>query len=243
MGSMGLLSCLLCIFALEAVTALPQINAEAIFMHKYYSYRNTTSMRWIDSVKGVLIGDINWVQKGGVTKATSQGRCATCQDFSCIADVEGAWFTSGHALTKFSEQEMVDCGGGDHYGMRWIVSNGGVASIETAPLANHSDPTLKGCRGITDCASIEKENAGYINGSTCLTNHNEENILGMLQHGPMSVSVNAGPFNGYQGLTLSGPRPKPLIILKPSNLYMYRRNHQLHRHRHRSCRDFGCTWY
>jgi len=83
--------------------------------------------------------------------------------------------------------------------MRWIKSNGGVASIKDAPLANHSDKNLTGCRGITDCAAVEKRSSAYINGSTCLTNHEEENILNLLQHGPMSVSINAGPLNGYHG--------------------------------------------
>eukprot|EP01079_Euglenida_sp_SAG-EU17-18_P003062 gene3062-3609_t len=64
----------------------------------------------------------------------AQGRCATCQAFACVADIEGAWFTRGHPLTKLSEQaqaeppgpggaarhvagpqEMIDCGGGNGY--------------------------------------------------------------------------------------------------------------------------------
>ena len=52
---------------------------------------------------------------------------------------------------------------------------------------------------MTNCNATKPEHAAYINGSTCLTNHVEENILALLQHGPMSVSVNAAPFNGYGG--------------------------------------------
>ena len=134
--------------------------------------------------------------------------------------------------------------------MGWIQKNGGVASIEHRPLANHSDPNITGCRcgpffsarpwggrreaappgnsgvrergrasdqqfspcyrpaaigrllgrrHVTNCTTAAKHKDAYINGSTCLTNHVETNILAMLQHGPMSVSVNAGPFNGYHG--------------------------------------------
>ena len=89
--------------------------------------------------------------------------------------------SSGHPLQKLSEQEMIDCAGGDAYGMKWIVHNGGIASIKDAPLANHSDKNLTGCRGITACATVERESAAYINGTTCLTNHVEENILALLQ--------------------------------------------------------------
>ena len=178
-------------------------SSRSDFMTEYYKWHASNATRWVDSVPLPVgqsaAGAIDWVVKGAVTTPTSQGRCATCQSFSCIADVEGAWFTSGHPLQKLSEQEMIDCAGGDAYGMKWIVHNGGIASIKDAPLANHSDKNLTGCRGITACATVERESAAYINGTTCLTNHVEENILALLQHGPVSVSINAGPLNGYKG--------------------------------------------
>ena len=106
--------------------------ADDAFMAEYYTYHNTSATRWVETVSlppgQAAAGPINWVLRGAVTKPTSQGRCATCQAFSCIADVEGAWFNSGHDLLKLSEQEMIDCGAGDAYGMNWILSNGGVAS-------------------------------------------------------------------------------------------------------------------
>ena len=206
--------------------------ADAAFLATYWRRHATNTTRWVGRVPRRVgsraSGEVNWVSAGAVTTPTSQGRCGTCQDFSCIADVEGAWFTSGHPLIKLSEQQMIDCAGGDQYGMGWIVSNGGVASIEDAPLADHSDPNITGCRGVTDCPAVAPKVAAYINGSTvrtlawsatsspsttsrvtrafasralpqCLTNHDEPNILAMLQHGPMSVSINAGPLNGYHG--------------------------------------------
>jgi hypothetical protein len=177
-------------------------SESAAFMADYYRRRGAIS--WVDEAPpsdgvGASAGAIDWVAKGAVTPATSQGRCATCQDFSAIADVEGAWFRSGHPLTKLSEQELIDCGGGNQYGMGWIQGNGGVANIEHAPLANHSDKNLTGCRGITDCSAAKQHKDAYINGSTCLTNHEEDKILALLQHGPMSVSINASPLNGYRG--------------------------------------------
>lgn len=184
-------------------TATAAAATDDDFMSEYYRWHNSSSTRWVDRVSlpaGLgAAGPVDWVVKGAVTKPTSQGRCATCQLFSCIADVEGAWFLSGQPLLKLSEQEMIDCGGGDAYGMHWIQSNGGVASNTDAPLANHSDPGLTGCRGITNCSAAERKSSAYINGSTCLTNHDENNILSLLQHGPMSVSINASPLNGYHG--------------------------------------------
>jgi len=154
--------------------------------------------------KARAAGDLDWVAKGAVTPPTSQGRCATCQDFSAAADVEGAWFTSGHPLTKLSEQEMIDCGGGPGYGMDWVASNGvGLATSKVAPLANHSDPNLTGCRGITNCSKVLNAskiagNSVHITGVACFS-HNESQILAGLQYGPLSVSIAAGYFSGYKG--------------------------------------------
>ena len=55
------------------------------------------------------------------------------QDFSAVADLEGAWFLAGHPLVKLSEQELIDCGGGDGYGMKWVISHG-IARNSDVPL-------------------------------------------------------------------------------------------------------------
>lgn len=188
---------------LKSAATAPEVEMlnDSYFLRQYYAHRNTSDTRFVATVprpRGSS-DEINWVSKGAVTKPTSQGRCATCQAFSCVADIEGAWFTSGRPLTKFSEQQMIDCGSGDAYGMKWVVSNGGIATAKAAPLANHSDPNITGCRGITDCSAVASEIGGFINGTTCLTNHDEENILALLQYGPLSVSINAAPLNGYKG--------------------------------------------
>ena len=83
-------------------------SAEAAYMRDYYRHQNTSHTRWVATVppprraaaraRGEIgaRGEIDWVTSGAVTQPTSQGRCGTCQSFSCIADVEGAWFLSGH---------------------------------------------------------------------------------------------------------------------------------------------------
>lgn len=188
---------------LLSVSILQLIKAESSFMVDYYTWHSTPMTKWISTVSFPstinAAYQINWVSQGMVTPATSQGRCATCHAFSCIADVEGAWASSGHPLIKLSEQEIIDCSSGDAYGMNWIQKKGGVASNADAPLANHSDPNLTGCRFVTNCSAVETEVSAYINGTTCLTNHNESNILALLQYGPLSVSISAAPFSRYHG--------------------------------------------
>eukprot|EP00931_Biecheleriopsis_adriatica_P011483 TRINITY_DN112573_c0_g1_i1.p1 TRINITY_DN112573_c0_g1~~TRINITY_DN112573_c0_g1_i1.p1 ORF type:complete len:349 (-),score=51.51 TRINITY_DN112573_c0_g1_i1:121-1104(-) len=143
-------------------------------------------------------GAIDWVDRGAVTTPISQGRCATCQKFSATADLEGAWFLAGNPLTRLSVQEMIDCSGGDGYGMRWSIANG-IASEARWPMANHTDPSITGCRGITNCTDAIGNPTMKPDGVSCLNNHDETQILSYLQHGPVSVSINAGFFGGYHG--------------------------------------------
>ena len=114
---MPLLHALLTIVMLSAAEHAGALAETSEFMHEYYRFRG--SITWVASIPPQRLPStdlsIDWVAKGAVTPATSQGRCATCQDFSAIADVEGAWHLGGNPLTKLSEQELIDCGGGNQY--------------------------------------------------------------------------------------------------------------------------------
>jgi cysteine peptidase B len=146
-------------------------------------------------------GPIDWVERGAVTTPTSQGRCGTCAQFSATANIEAQWHLAGHPLVKLSEQEMIDCSSyTGPYGMGWVSSiHKGLDLIKDYPLANHSDPTVKGCRSPCDTARANHSFA-HIDGATCLPNsRTEAQMLAWLQHGPLSISVDAGPFGGYKG--------------------------------------------
>ena len=51
------------------------------------------------------------------------------------------------------------------------------------PQANHSDPNITGCRQITNCTRAKELAFARIAGVSCMTNHNESQILALLQHG------------------------------------------------------------
>ena len=52
---------------------------------------------------------------------------------------------------------MIDCGSyTGPYGMGWVSDvHKGLASNRTYPLANHSDPTLKGCRSTCNMSAAD----------------------------------------------------------------------------------------
>lgn len=146
---------------------------------------------------------IDWVALGAVNKPVSQGRCGTCAQFSATADIEAQWFLAGHGLIKLSEQEMIDCSSyTGPYGMGWVASvQKGLATNKSYPLANHSDPTLAGCR--SPCNTSEASHSlAHIDGATCLPediHDNETQMMAWIAKGPLSVSIAAGKLNGYKG--------------------------------------------
>lgn len=68
-------------------------------------YRNIKSTR--SSIKAPAA--IDWREKGAVTDVQDQGLCGSCWAFSAIGAAEGGWAVAGNTLTKFSEQNLVDC--------------------------------------------------------------------------------------------------------------------------------------
>ena len=66
------------------------------------------------------------------------------------------------------------------------------------PLANHSDPTITGCRSPCN-TTAESHRVAKLANVTCLKNHEEEQIRAMLDKGPVSVSIAAHWLNGYKG--------------------------------------------
>jgi hypothetical protein len=142
-------------------------------------------------------GPIDWVERGAVTPPTSQGRCAYFAYFAGTAAVEGAWKIAGHPLVKLSEQEEIDCYNNGGYAMPNMVH--GIARNVDAPLANHSDPNITGCRDITNCTHANAHPWAYINGTRGSTTHMDADVLALLQSGPAAVSIDAAAYSPYHG--------------------------------------------
>ena len=108
---------------------------------------------------------------------------------------------------------MIDCASyAGPYGMNWVASvHKGLALNSTYPLANHSDPTLAGCRGPCQRAEADPRlSVARIDGATCMKEgvghvpSGAEQMIAWLQYGPLSISVAARMLNGYHGGVIGG---------------------------------------
>ena len=82
--------------------------------------------------------------------------------------------------------------------MDWVQSTGGLVRETDYPLANHSDPSIHGCRSPCN-TTAEAKRVAKLTSISCLKNHEEDQIRAMLEVGPVSVSIAAKWLNGYKG--------------------------------------------
>lgn len=149
------------------------------------------------------LGDsFDWVSKGAVNPVKDQGQCGSCWSFSTVCNLEGTGFVNTGKLVSLSEQNIMDCdktcyscnGGLPSLALTWSSQNGGVASEADYPYIT-ADESCK-----TNIAKLG-HNTGYNKIST-----NEDQIGQALVHyGPLSIAVDATPFQTYSGGVMNNP--------------------------------------
>jgi len=117
---------------------------------------NVTSMPTDNLVPA---NDIDWRTKGAVTGVQDQGACGSCWAFSAAGALEGAFQIKNNNLIKFSEQQLVDCSGGEgnqgcngglmDNAFEWYIKNKGAAVQHDYP---YTAKDTAACRTVASVA-------------------------------------------------------------------------------------------
>jgi cathepsin F len=158
----------------------------------------------------------DWNTKGKVSSVKDQGQCGSCWAFSTIGQLESVTAIKANAVpADYSEQLLVDCSHGcaneSHYGavcnqgcnggwpwsaMQDIMGWGGVVPLASYPYT-----------GVTGKCKVNFNTkptlVAPISNYTCLSSPGTADEAAMaaylVQHGPLSIAMDASPLQLYDG--------------------------------------------
>lgn len=141
---------------------------------------------------------IDWRALGAVTPVQNQQQCGSCWAFSAVAGVEGTWKISGNTLTKFSEQQLVDCSSA--YGNQGC--NGGLMDnafkylIAVKGIELETDYPYTAKNGV--CKFSASKIAGTIKSYADVPKNNCAALLTSAANQPVSVAIAANAIQSYK---------------------------------------------
>jgi len=178
-------------------------------LDEFHYYKNnymggSTCQKFTD-VDVSVPSSIDWREKGAVTGVKDQGQCGSCWSFSATGAMEGAWYVANNNLVSLSEQQLVDCSAGFHYGNHGC--NGGLMdgafqyAIDNG-MCQESEYSYTAKSGTcTDCKPVV-----FISSCVDVTPKNEVDLEKAVAIGPVSVAIEADTktFQMYKSGVITG---------------------------------------
>jgi len=164
----------------------------------------------------------DWVSKGAVTPVKDQAQCGSCWAFSTIGNAEGVWQLAGHKLTGLSEEQIVSCSTTD-YGCEGGWPFWALTDMLASPYSGRLDTEAgypytsgNGDNGVckfktTDVGATLKSYKSWCNEQTAPCQETQMQQL-LVTYGPLSVCLDAGPMQFYQGGVDNPPDCDPNAI-------------------------------
>jgi len=145
---------------------------------------------------------IDWVEKGAVNEVKNQQSCGSCWAFSTIANIEGVNFVKTNKLVSLSEQELVDCDktgpDGDQGCQGGLPSNAFKYLIDKkVGLDSESKYPYTANDGV--CHVQKADELVHISAWKQIASDEDQMAAALVQHGPLSIGINAGPMQWYRG--------------------------------------------
>lgn len=139
----------------------------------------------------------NWNDQGAVMPVKNQGSCGSCWAFSAVGNLEGLLFKKTKTLKGLSEQQLVDCDKKDQGCNGGFMDDAFDYVNKAGGIMSEDDYSYKGRGG--KCNFDKSKVALTISGFLDVSKNEDEIAQVLLENGPLSVAVNATPFQFYFG--------------------------------------------
>jgi len=190
------------------INKFADISKEEFKSHLGYKPISTSTNKQVDPVHAQAIPtSYDWRKSGAVTPVKDQGQCGSCWAFSATEGIESAYYLAKKKLFVLSPQQIVSCddnddgcNGGDLPTAFQYVQGAG---MET----NAIYPYTSGDGDDGTCQYNQQDVVVTISGfKYATTSGNETQMqLASLQHGPLSICVDASTWQYYEsGVIKSG---------------------------------------
>jgi len=143
-----------------------------------------------------------------------QGQCGSCWAFSATEEIESMTFMSANKMFILAPQQIVSCdttdsgcdGGWPYSAYEYVEQQGGITQETAYPYTSGDDGDTGECELGNDKLAVAVSNYSYAVPpcyDTC--NSQNENLLlsNMAQYGPVSVCVDAEPWQDYSSGVLT----------------------------------------
>jgi len=143
---------------------------------------------------------VDWVKAGHVQRVKNQGQCGSCWAFSTVGSIESAYSISKSEMPDLSEQELVDCAGGDYGNMG---CNGGLMPWAFSYVLDHgvhteTEYSYKAVDGSCKTSSMSDPTHGIK--SCSMVGANTDALTEALRSQPVSVAFHvSSSFQMYTG--------------------------------------------
>ncbi len=139
--------------------------------------------------------EFDWRKEGAVGPVKDQGQCGSCWAFSTVANLEGIYHKKFNTSVVLSEQQLVDCDKVDS-GCNGGLMENAIKYVQDNGLTNAASYKYIARDG--KCKQSSVKSAIQVSGQHFSADKDEENIKKMLvETGPLSIAVNAEPFQFY----------------------------------------------
>ncbi|XP_048475714.1 cathepsin F-like [Rhincodon typus] len=140
--------------------------------------------------------NVDWRQKGAVTRVKNQGHCASSWAFGVVANIESMWYIKKRQLLSLSEQELLDCDTWDKSCKGGFAYNAFNSILRLGGLMCYRDYRYRASRG--SCKLIKSKVSVKIQNFQSIRPHEDEMKAWVAHRGPIAVTINSAALKGYR---------------------------------------------